>query len=309
MKNPLFTIAIPAYKSQYLKEAIDSVLNQTISDFELLIVNDASPHNITAVVNLYDDERIRYVINDSNIGGDDPVKNWNKCLSLAKGEYFSLLCDDDVYAPSFLEELYSLAKLYPSCKVFRSGVKQVDKSGNLIGIYPTCPEWESSIDYLLQLSAGKRFQTISEFMYRREYIVRCGGYYSLPKAWAADRLSVLLFGMDGGIASTPHTLVLFRTSGDNLSGEKGKYTREKVIANAKYTCIIKNMISKEDSSIRNLIIRHREKTENVEMTAYLRMANVKDFLFLWFNRNTEKYHIASKCFLKAIVDKLVYKFK
>ena len=85
MKKPLFTIAIPAYKSQYLKEAIDSVLNQTISDFELLIVNDASPHNITAVVNLYDDERIRYVINDSNIGGDDPVKNWNKCLSLAKG--------------------------------------------------------------------------------------------------------------------------------------------------------------------------------------------------------------------------------
>ena len=115
----LVTIAIPAYKSRYLKDAIESVLQQTYKNIELIIVNDNSPEDIFSVVSLYDDNRIKYYCNEINIGGKDPVKNWNKCLSYASGEFFSLLCDDDVYEARFIEKMIGLAAKYLNVNVFR----------------------------------------------------------------------------------------------------------------------------------------------------------------------------------------------
>ena len=62
-----FSITIPAYKRSYLKEAIDSCLAQTYKDFELIIVNDASPEDLDSIVNSYSDNRIRYYKNETNI--------------------------------------------------------------------------------------------------------------------------------------------------------------------------------------------------------------------------------------------------
>ena len=61
-----YTIAIPAYKSEFLKDCIQSILVQTFEDFELIIVNDASPENIDEVVHSFSDHRIRYYKNEEN---------------------------------------------------------------------------------------------------------------------------------------------------------------------------------------------------------------------------------------------------
>lgn len=55
-----FSITIPAYKAKFLKECIDSILSQTYNDFELIIVNDASPEYLDSIINGYSDSRIRY---------------------------------------------------------------------------------------------------------------------------------------------------------------------------------------------------------------------------------------------------------
>lgn len=163
--TPLVSIAIPAYKSKYLGEAIESVLNQTHQNLELIIVNDASPNPITEVVEQYKDSRIRYFINEHNIGGKDPVANWNKCLSYATGIFFALLCDDDVYNSKFVETLLQLANKYPDCNVFKSGVAVVNEKREVISTYPDCPEWESCQDYILNVSRRQRKQTISEWLF------------------------------------------------------------------------------------------------------------------------------------------------
>ena len=99
-----FTIAIPAYKRTFLKECIDSILAQTYKDFELIIINDASPEDLDSVVECYKDSRIRYYVNETNCGALNVVDNWNKCLDYALGEYLILMGDDDKLLPYCLEE-------------------------------------------------------------------------------------------------------------------------------------------------------------------------------------------------------------
>ena len=233
-KKCLISIAIPTYKSEFLSEAIDSILCQTIQDFELIIVNDASPHPIDEVVNKYKDSRIRYYCNAVNLGAKDPVANWNKCLSYATGKYFCLLCDDDIYLPSFLEEMVKLAESNKSCNVFKSGVSIVDSNDKEVGCYPESPAWESCYDYIYNVSLRKRKQTISEWMFRREHIVSLGGYEPVPLAWGADYLSIMKFAVVGGMASTKDRLVKFRQSGLNLSTMSDSNVENKLLGVLEY---------------------------------------------------------------------------
>lgn len=105
----LFSVLIPAYKGQYLEEAIASVVAQTYSDWELVIVNDASPEDLTSIVNRFDDSRIRYYENKQNCGAENVVDNWNICLSYAQGDYVICMGDDDRLLPNCLQEYATLA--------------------------------------------------------------------------------------------------------------------------------------------------------------------------------------------------------
>lgn len=74
-RPPRFSFVLPVFKAKYLSESIDSILNQTMSDFELIIVNDQSPDDIDSIVFSFNDSRIQYDINEKNIGGTDLILN------------------------------------------------------------------------------------------------------------------------------------------------------------------------------------------------------------------------------------------
>ena len=93
---PTVSVCIPTHcGATHLGAAIDSVLNQDFTDFELIIIDDNSPDQTSDIVLSYHDERIRYIKNSENLG---PEGNWNKCLAEATGKYFKLLPHDDVLA-------------------------------------------------------------------------------------------------------------------------------------------------------------------------------------------------------------------
>ena len=96
-----YSFVLPAYKACYFKEALDSILNQTYSDFELIIVNDASPEDLDSIVSQYDDPRITYYKNETNIGGKNLVEQWNKSLAYANGNILHI----DGYISEYLSKI------------------------------------------------------------------------------------------------------------------------------------------------------------------------------------------------------------
>lgn len=277
---PLVTIAIPAYKTRFLKQAIQSAINQTYKNVEIVIVNDASPEDVGEIVSSFEDKRIRYYVNEKNIGGQDPAENWNKCLEYANGEFFSLLCDDDFYENFFIEEMIELWKSYPKVSVFRSRVKMVDSDNNIIDLYPSSPSWESAMDYLWAKVSRNRIQTISEFMLKTSVMKEVGGYKNMPKAWCADEMSILTFAQKGGVAHSNRLAVSFRMSGDNISSSKGKYVIDKIRAQIIYSDWIRGFIKEEPSWFKKCIDNHRNCSLSACIPEYLANAPMKDILFL-----------------------------
>lgn len=306
---PKVSVGIPAYKSAFLKQAIDSVLKQTYTDLELVIVNDNSPESITDIVNSYNDHRIRYYINERNMGWEDPAVNWNKCLSYANGEFFALLCDDDYYEPSFLEEMLSLADKYPNVSVFRSRVKNINEDNQVLDYYPSSPEWESCLDYMWHKVNRFRKQSISEFLLRREYIVSLGGYSLFPKAWFADEISIYRFSEEAGIVSTNKLLSTSRVSTLNISGNNNLYTLQKIRACNLYFEWLKQFSPAKNSEYTEGIFQKCEGWRRMDITKYLIKATWKDFIFIWLQRKSEQYNICSWDFVKALAKRFYEKVR
>src|SRR6187551_3097335 len=108
---PKVSVLIPTYNSApFLDDAIRSVLDQTFTDFELIIVDNCSTDNSKAVISQYlSDDRIKFYVNEKNIGSNG---NFNKCFSLANGEYVKCLCSDDKLHPELLHRFVAIMEQY-----------------------------------------------------------------------------------------------------------------------------------------------------------------------------------------------------
>lgn len=299
----MISILLPAYKSKYLREAIESVLTQTYKDWELIIVNDKSPQPIDKVVSKYHDSRIRYFVNEVNIGGSNPVANWNRCLSYAKGEYLTLLCDDDLFKPNFLEEMMKLAEKYPQCSVFRSGVEIIDADNKAFDFYPSSPEWESCEDYMWHVFRGYRCQTVTEWFYRTKKIRELGGYVSLPLAWYSDFLSTFKFSIQGGIASTSKHLVSFRMSGENITSQKERHTLQKMEASCLFEEAIKVIIKENDFQKADVLSPLLSKYLRGKRTYSLCTCRWNDLFQIL--KDWRHYHIDFKMIFKSLIYRLL----
>lgn len=120
MAKPIISVVMPAYNAEhYIAEAIDSILNQTYSDFELIIVNDGSQDKTEEIVLSYSDDRIKYLKNETNLG---ICKTLNKGINVAKGRYIARMDSDDISLPSRLGTQFIFMERHPNIVVAGSDI-------------------------------------------------------------------------------------------------------------------------------------------------------------------------------------------
>ena len=125
--SDLVSIIMPSYNTaQYITETIQSVIDQTYHNWELIIVDDCSTDNTDIVVGKIKDPRIRYIKNEKNSGA---AVSRNRALREANGRWVAFLDSDDLWESDFLEKQIRFIKEKNATIVFAS-YKRIDKNNN-----------------------------------------------------------------------------------------------------------------------------------------------------------------------------------
>lgn len=126
---PLISIIIPVYNGEKtIRETVQSALNQSFTDFELIVINDGSQDATLDIVSSFSDARVKVF---SFTNGGLPVSR-NRGISLANGEYISFLDADDLWTPDKLEKQLTVLKTNPQAGVAYSWTDCIDESGQFL---------------------------------------------------------------------------------------------------------------------------------------------------------------------------------
>jgi len=142
--KPRLSIGMPVYNGeQYLEKALLSLLNQTFTDFELIISDNASTDRTEKICETFAarDPRIRYFRNPVNIGA---YQNWYRVFELSCGEYFASVAHDDVYHPEYMEKCIAELDRDPTVAVCHSKTSVIDAAGNFTGNFDVAVDTTSA---------------------------------------------------------------------------------------------------------------------------------------------------------------------
>lgn len=173
----MVSLCVPTFnRAHMLGRTLGSLLQQTFTDFELVVVDDASSADTTDVVRAFHDPRIRYYRNPANLG---LYPNWNRCLGLARGEYVAIYHDHDVYDLRIVERSVAVLAAHPSVAFVYTGVRMVDGSGQVVETW--VEEWRPAVvpgRWVARRMARRwsSFVHASTVMVRRNAYARVGTY-------------------------------------------------------------------------------------------------------------------------------------
>ena len=173
----LVSIVIPLYnKERHIARAIQSVLNQTYGDFELIVVNDGSTDGSAEVVKSFTDPRIRMVHREHiNSWGGHAARNLG--IDEARADLIAFLDADDEWMPEHLATIKRLAEKYPECGAYATAYKSVSKGGRIItNPYYGIPEppWEGVIPNYLHSRVGSFLVHTSSVAIKKDVFSQVG---------------------------------------------------------------------------------------------------------------------------------------
>jgi glycosyltransferase involved in cell wall biosynthesis len=170
INKPEITVLMPAYNAgKYIAEAITSVLEQSFTDFELLIINDGSTDDTTKVVRSFNDRRI-VLVNQDNKGIAHAL---NVGLNNARAPYIARFDADDICYPNRLKTQYDFITAYPEYSVIGSAADYIDAEGHFIFTHHPAAHLNEEIQ---QLKFSVCPFIHSSVFYKKEVIVSNGGY-------------------------------------------------------------------------------------------------------------------------------------
>lgn len=130
--SPKVSVVMSVYNGErYLREAVDSILSQTFSDYEFIIIDDASTDGTPTILSSYDDPRIRLFRNHNNLG---LARSLNRGLRAAQGEYVARMDADDISLPERLEQQVDFLDSHPLVGLISSWFEVINEASNPLNI-------------------------------------------------------------------------------------------------------------------------------------------------------------------------------
>lgn len=304
-----FSVTIPAYKKRYLKESIASIICQSFADFELIIVNDASPEDLDSIVNSFDDNRIRYFKNEKNFGAINVVNNWNKCLEYAQGDYIICMGDDDRLTPICLEEYAKLIEKYPGLGVYHAWTEIIDEDGNFYKMQQPRPIIEGVYSFCWNRWHGRNLQFIGDFCFDTKMLREDGGFYNLPMAWASDDITAVRAARYNGIANTQVLCFQYRENRFSISTSGSQAIKMKATVQEKkwyQDFIMQQMPQNEtEEKYRDLVKNDFDRYFTFKMKYQMSLDMKKKYwrLFFWIC-NRKQYDMSLRIVIKAFIKAL-----
>jgi glycosyltransferase involved in cell wall biosynthesis len=289
-----FTIALPITKTIFLQETLDSIADQTETDFEVIIKNNGKNDSIKAEIKeiclpWLKLSNVQYYESDHQLSMPE---NFNTILEKANGKFFTVLSDDDVLEPDFLKEINQLTNKYKDTHVFHCRVSIINQSGEVTGMTQLCPEWESQIDFVYHRLASKRLFYLSDFVVKTSELKKIGGFNVSTTGWGLDEItwSVLAFN---GVAYTDKPLLRYRLFPGNFTASKetlnNRFKDNKVIFKVQEKIILENC-NKSDCpyDLATLQKINQKRTQGLNdnvLYLYLKSSStLEGFKFYWQNK-------------------------
>lgn len=292
---PRYSILLPSFRARFLNVCLESILRQTEPDFELIVVDDASPEDLESIVSSFQDPRIRYFRNATGCGAEHLVDNWNICLGYARGEFVLNMGDDDILEPRCLEAFGELIARHPDQDVYHMRASFIDENGTVFRVLEERPETETLEEMVLARWKG-RPQMIGDYLFRRQPLVEAGGYYDLPYAWCSDDITVFRAAREKGIANSNEPLFLFRKSRYSISGN-ALNTEGKLQATLQSESWYRSVFGQRAGCVERRYYRRQRR--------YFLSCDASHSLLWWF-RNRKSFGLSGLDVLSAAIKKVIH---
>jgi len=212
-KSPLVSVGIPTYNQpEFLQQAIQSVLDQTFQDFEIIVFDDCSTDNTPDIVHGFNDPRILYFRSDINLR---PPASWNECVRLARGRYFSLLPHDDLYDKNFLERMVCELENSQNAGFVQCAYRVIDSQGVVSEKRYVRKSFFSAVrEEGLKIQLENLYCNPVSILFNKKILVETGRWET---SYWDDMVLILRIAFDNGFIYLPECLSSLRTHPNNLS--------------------------------------------------------------------------------------------
>lgn len=282
------SVVMCCYNEQrYIREAIDSVLNQTFKDFEFIIWNDGSNDDTEKIIKSYHDDRIRYFYHE-NTGLGMALR---LACQEARGKYIARMDCDDICMPDRLAKQVAFLESNPDHVLCSTGVYYMDADGNVLG-----RRFPATRDKYIR----RRITAITHpaVMFRFDAYKRSGGYYPLRSA--QDRILWSRLLREGKFANLKEPLLKYRMVSTSVSHViQDETTYGKMIEQIRRKICADKYYNEDDVDLHNQIYALAKKTYKGENKPYVHAITIEEKI----------YNLCNKVFSDKISTDMVYAFK
>ena len=214
MTSPAISVILPVYNAEaYVREAVESILAQSFTDFELILINDGSTDGSGAILRELATHDARIILIEQPNDGAASARN--KGLEMARADLIALMDADDVAMPERFALQHARMVQEPELAVLGSFIRIMDKAGNIIRLADEYSLTPKEIARWIEYECPVAHPAV---MMRRDAVLKAGGYRKAFSSYAEDYdLLLRMSDSDYAIANLPQPLLNYRVHGANVS--------------------------------------------------------------------------------------------